>query len=209
MSNSTFTIDSITNQEIETIIQEPNCDCITSNTEILMADGSAKLIQDIQRGDLVAADSTLTASYRVARSTFTSHSAYTKIELYRFNTGSVTSTTPSRPLYITPLHSIFYENTRRYAKMFHGKDGVDHLTDKPVEEILELETGLKDYRLWDLQFETVGSYVANGLKIQSRHPRSINSPLAKSLYFSPDLYNPQLRDDNDIIYDCPLVFDMV
>jgi len=65
------------------------------------------------------------------------------------------------------------------------------------------------YQLWDLQFETVGTYVANGVTIQSRNPRSNLTPLSKDLYFDQSLYDGDLIDDFDPANEFPLVLEAI
>ena len=65
------------------------------------------------------------------------------------------------------------------------------------------------YNMWDLQFDTVGSYVANGVTVQSRHPRSYLTPMPKELYFDQNLYTDELKNDYDPAYEFPYVSEKV
>ena len=46
--------------------------------------------------------------------------------------------------------------------------------------------------LYDIQFENDGSYIANGVQLQSRCPRSQMTPLAKEDYFNQELYTEEV-----------------
>ena len=61
-----------------------------------------------------------------------------------------------------------------------------------------------EYCIYDLQFENDSSYVANGIMVQSRCPRSEISPLPKELYFDQELYTDEIVWDT---YDHPLQLD--
>jgi hypothetical protein len=65
------------------------------------------------------------------------------------------------------------------------------------------------YHLFDLQFDQIGSYVANGVTVQSRHPQSFITPLPKELYFDKNLFQNEKKDDNDPNYEFPLVHSSV
>lgn len=183
--------------------------CIASNTQILMANGELKLIQDVDRGDWVQGENII---HQVAKVHTSYHLASSTTQIYRFAPGSLSSlfntleTIPSQPLLITPMHSIIYNRTRRYAKQFDTIDGVV-LLEIPTRESLPVYHD--EYIQWDLQFETVGSYYANGVNIQSRHPQSINTPLSLELYFDCQLYSDVLMNDLDEKYEYPLVFDKI
>ena len=174
------------------------CICLAANTQILLADGTVKLIQDIQRGDLVA-DGYMKRNRKVARLTtqkFTSKDLINIIEVPPHSFGPLI---PSQSLLITPNHPIINKEARTPAKCFTNLPGVIDHNQVSAETILPEENG--QYNLYDIQFEQDGSYYANGLLVQSRSPRSEWSPLPKELYFDSELYTDEVVWDT---YDHPL-----
>ena len=62
-----------------------------------------------------------------------------------------------------------------------------------------------NYYLYDLQFETLGYYYANNVLVQSRSPRSCNTPLMKELYFNQELYSDDRFNDFEPGYEHKLL----
>ena len=54
----------------------------------------------------------------------------------------------------------------------------------------------QSHTLYDLQFDHDGQYVAEGVILQSRSPRSDRTPLPKELYFDQSLWI------EDVTWDC-------
>lgn len=182
--------------------------CIASNTEILMSDGSVKLIQDIKRGDLVASNTNIDTVYKVARTLFTIYPNDSIINMCSIQPNSININNPYKTLLLTPCHSIIHNNIRRPAEYFTNINGIDFIKNTKVQDLLPIDTD-GSYSLWDIQFETIGSYVANGVVVQSRHPQSFITPLPKELYFTESLYRSDTQDDNDPLFQYPLVFDYI
>lgn len=198
-----FTVSSVlTGTSILTYSLPVSLVCIATGTNILMADGLTRRIENVKRGDWVAGDADGEKIYRVAKVTSTRHRPEHLLEIYRFSKDAISPNVPSQPLLITPSHAIHYNGARYQAKYFSEKPGVHLVNDRFCKLVLMHN---REYRLWDMQFETIGSYVANGVKIQSRHPFSINTPLEPHLFFDRSLYKTQLQDDNDEAYDTKLI----
>lgn len=179
--------------------------CIAGNTQILMADSSTKEIKSIKRGELVAADPSNTKQYRVAKLDITRLSAESQIDICEIAPNSLAENIPSEKLLITSLHPIVDLNgkKRRHAHKYVNYPGVKRFQNVKAANILD------EYCLYDLQFETVGSYVANGLTIQSRNPRSFITPLSRELYFDETLYDGKIMDDNDPANEFPLDYTLL
>ena len=177
--------------------------CIASNTEILLANGTTKLIQDVVRGDLVAGDPSMKKSYRVANIPFTAYSNDIAMDLVTFEPNSLGTNIPNKQLITTPGHPIIWNNSRRAARNFTRLAGVEL-----VEQSLPVGNN-NDHILWDIQFETIGTFVANGVTLQSRHPQSRFTPLPRELYFDDALYSTSLKDDNDPHFEHLLVLSFV
>lgn len=191
--------------------------CIATDTDILMADGSLKKIQDIKRGDIVAGDADMTKTHIVSRVTMDRLGCDTDICMYVFEPECLGTMIPHKSLYITKLHPIIYEHdnikTRRTADCFENINGVTKRHDiakNILPPLIDIKTGNNDaYFVWDLQYDTIGSYVANGVTIQSRHPRSIYTPLNKHLYHDINKYSEERTDDNDPEFELPLDTSMI
>lgn len=175
--------------------------CVAPDTQILMADGTTKQIQDIVRGDWVSSS---TQVHRVARVLSTKHTSGDLLNMVVFNKDSVGTNLPSRDLIITSLHPIVKDKQRVHAIKLANLDRVNYYHNVPINRVTNLDKN-GEYTLWDLQFETVGSYIANGLEIQSRHPRSFLTPLPKNFYFNQSLYTKDFSNDFDPKYPYPLV----
>lgn len=181
--------------------------CIAYNTKILMANKTEHNIQNLERGMVVAGDADLTTTYKIARVLKNKLYPDFEIGISSFDKNSIGNNIPNRKLLITNGHPIYFESTRRAAKLFSNIDGIKSYDKIKAGDILPKEDDNDLHYLWDLQFETIGSYVANGLKIQSRHPQSFITPLPKELYFDENLYNSCTKNDHDPEYDCPLIYE--
>lgn len=156
--------------------------CVSSDTLISMADGTAKQIKYIQRGDVVA------PNYTVARlcQERIDQQSYIDLVIMKKNCLGIT---PTQDLIITPNHPIFYRKARRPAMCFEWCPNVEMIHSTNVEQLTHILGSDPDIYLYDLQFEHDGSYIANGVEIQSRSPNSCIGPLPKELYFDELLYN--------------------
>lgn len=170
------------------VVKMSNLVCVTGNTNILMMNGTTKPIKEIQRGEFVA------PNHQVARLCREKIDYSSKIDLVVFDPNCL-SNCPNEKLVITPNHPIFYKNARRPAKCFEKCPGVSFIEQKPVSQIISLfDVSLTDVSLtddiylYDLQFDHEGSYIANGIEIQSRSPCSYYGSLPKELYFDQSLY---------------------
>jgi len=178
-----------------------------------MANGQTKLIQDIKRGDVVSSDPFFTNSHVVAYVENTKYSANAKVHMCEFYPNCLDQNIPSNTLLITSGHPIIHHatKTRRPAHVLAKYSNSKIHESIQIGDIVEpLENDAdRPYQLWDLQFETVGSYVANGVTIQARHPRSNLTPLPKELYFDQSLYTDKIVDDFDSEFEYPLIFEQI
>jgi len=185
--------------------------CVAKDTQILMSDGTCKPIQDIQRGDLVASDRSMTKFHTVARLTTQSIDESYPADLTVFQPSSLEQNVPNKELIITSNHALIYKDKRRPAKCFSSYPLIkQYYHNTLMGQMGQLLPPNSDgtYTVYDLQFETLGSYVANGVTIQSRSPRSNLTPLPKDLYFDQSLYSDQTGED-DVEYEYPLDFSPV
>ncbi|AYV85173.1 MAG: hypothetical protein Satyrvirus6_5 [Satyrvirus sp.] len=154
--------------------------CLAANTEILMSDGGTKPIQKIVRGDLVASNSDLKIIFKVARLISDRMDPDQQIDIVKIEKDSLGNNFPNKLLLITAPHPIIYENARRPARCLIKNPKIKRIKQK--SSIL-LPNENDEYYLYDLQFDTEGSYVANNLVVQSRSPKSYLNPLPDELYF--------------------------
>ncbi len=168
--------------------------CIVKDTQILMADGSFKSIQNLQRGDLVAANPEKTLMNQVARLNIQQLDPQCPITLYKFEEHSLGHNIPFKPLFITENHPIIYGQSRKPAQCFALHPQVIKCINDECHSIVKNHEG--EYLLYDVQFDHDGTYVANGIVLQSRSPRSQITPLDKDLYFDHSLWTP------DVVWDC-------
>jgi hypothetical protein len=182
--------------------------CISTNSEILLKNGQYKLIQDIKRGDIVSSDPNFMKEYCVARVNKMKLDENAIINMYEFQPNSLNNNVPYKNLLITKDHPIIHQKTctRRPAYAFKNYPNINIFTNIKAGNILpKIDDELYDNCLWDLQFEEVGTYVANGVTLQSRNPRSRLSPLPKELYFNESLYTNALMNDHDPANEYPFV----
>lgn len=171
--------------------------CLVKDTMILMADGHCKPIQAIQRGDWVATDPDCLRVVQVSRLNRLPISSYYQPHLVRFAVGSLGPNVPNRELLITHDHPLLYQEARRPAKCFKKLTGVRSYDTVCAYKLLaEEDPDNTDLALYDLQFDRDGSYVANGVTVQSRCPRSQLTPLPRELYFDPSLYREEVTWDS-------------
>jgi len=187
--------------------------CIATNTIILMANGQTKLIQHMKRGDVVSSDPFFTNSHVVAYVENTKYRSNAKVHMCEFYPNCLDQNIPSNTLLITSGHPIIHHatKTRRPASVlakYSNSKIHDAIQIGDIVEPIENDEN-RPYQLWDLQFETIGSYVANGVTIQSRHPRSNLTPLPKELYFDQSLYTDKTVDDFDSEFEYPLIFEQI
>lgn len=162
-----------------------NLVCVHGETQILMSNGTSKSVKEIQRGEIVA------PNHQVARLCPERIDRCSKISLVVFEKNSL-GNHPDQRLIVTPNHPIFYKNARRPAKCFAKCPGVTMLENISVDEVMYLFEGgneAKEVYLYDLQFDHDGSYLANGVEVQSRSPYSYCGPLPKDLYYDTTLYS--------------------
>lgn len=180
--------------------------CLSHNTRILMADGQYKNIQNIVRGDVVAANLQLEKTHKVARVLKNHLPRREPIDIMIFEKDSLGLNLPNHQLIVTINHSFIWGDKRRPAKCFINYPNVKKEFAYVFNALPVNDEGY--YCVYDLQFETLGSFVANGIVVQSRSPRSNLTPLPQALYFHPELYRPDTGED-DIGYDFPLDMDIL
>jgi hypothetical protein len=178
--------------------------CLAANTHILMSNGTEQSIKTIKRGDLVASDPNFTRTNRVSKVNLTSLKPNDYIDIVEFEIESLGNKSPNRQLITTVNHPIIYKNTRKPAYCFYRLPGIKEHKKINLKDFMARSEKTESCDLYDLQFDYDGTYVANGVTVQSRCPRSEYTPLPKELYFDQTLYTDETTWDS---YDHELPFD--
>jgi len=150
--------------------------CVLEGSRILMADGSLREIQNIQRGDLV-----LTAHGALPVSRLIEEKLRERVYLIKIPKGCIDDIIPYSDLYVCSGHVIKHLGARRYASTLSCYKGVETLRGKR-------ETITDKKAMYDLQFDIETFYYVEGLESQSRSPYCHYSPLPKELYYNKELY---------------------
>lgn len=179
--------------------------CVIRGTNILLSSGQSKPIEQIVRGDVVVGYQN--KQYMVADINKQYISKNCPIDMMEFAPNSIGEQIPNQKLFITHNHPIFHQNYRTPAKFFNNPQIgiIEHKSIKPKElmEPESLDESGPVYCLYDLQFEEDGSYIANGVTVQSRSPWSDITPLEKEMYFDQTKYQDQRHWDS-LFHELPL-----
>ena len=89
-----------------------NVVCLAANSLILMADGTHKEIQFIQRGDIVSSDLNCNHFNTVARLNIQNLKPKSKIDIVQFDSHSITHNQPFQTLLATANHPIIYQDKK-------------------------------------------------------------------------------------------------
>lgn len=170
--------------------------CVAKDTEVLMADGTIKPIQYVQRGDLVAGDLDGRIN-RVARVIATTMPGITPVSIVKMARDSLGFNQPSQELILSSGHPVLYGDRRYRAKCFRGMPGVKYYSSRrnTASKLLPRDDFNESYTLYNLQFEHDGYFVANGVVVDSVPVHSDRCPLPLELYFNSDLYNVVSEND--------------
>lgn len=179
--------------------------CLAKNSMVLMENKKYKPIQDIQRGDVVMANTETNRTYKVANVTINT-SVYNHLcNIVVFDAHSLGCNIPTDKLIMSENHPIIWDEKRRPAKCFSKLPNVTKYHRDKIPKNLLPGNSDGTVSLYDLQFETLGSFVVNGVQVQSRSPRSNITPLPIELYFDQSLYCDEVGND-DIDYEFKLDF---
>jgi hypothetical protein len=167
--------------------------CTIKGTLILMANGQHCPIEKLERGQLVRGYQN--QCYQVARVNRQYLRQGELVDFVEFTPNSLGQTCPANRLMLTNNHPIFFKGARRPAKCFKLLPNIIEHHQVPIDQIAPLEDD-QYYCLYDLQFDNDGSYIAEGLVLQSRSPWSNLTPLPKDLYFDVSIYSDQRHWDS-------------
>lgn len=182
--------------------------CLAENTQILMANNTLKLIQDLVREDVVK-DPFSDSGHKIACILKSNFSANQKIDVAKIGKDSIYNDYPFTDTYLSGWHPILYKNKRKPAKCFQKIKGCEWY-DKTINamDILPINSN-GFYSLYNLQFDHEGLFVANGLIVQAVSPWSCISPLPKDSFY--DYVEKPLTTESyitDTVWDDSLITDL-
>lgn len=183
VTNTAQAIGADPNEEpVEADVTITTIPCVVEGTLVLMEDGTQRPIQTLQRGDVVF------PHHRVAHVCKTRLPPVTEVRLVVLKESCLATGCPQVELHLTENHPVVYQRARRPAGCLTHIEGV-------------VATTMRVSVLYDLQFDHDGTYIANGVEVQSRSPLSLYNPLPEELYFDQSLYSDERVWD---AYDQPL-----
>jgi hypothetical protein len=141
--------------------------CVLGTTEILMADGTLKMIKDIQRGDLVMTDKKTGAHKKVCRVVNSLYDGY----VVRIHKGLLGN---HKPIILTGGHPIWVNKDQ-------NRVCCRDIVKRQWVHVCEL--------FYNIQFEDEGTYYANGVKMDSLSPNNHERKMPKELYFDISKYD--------------------
>jgi hypothetical protein len=170
---------------IFTNLPSANGVCFGADTPILMGDNTYKLIKDIQRGDEVMQDSNTKTKAIVSNV----HQSTLMTEMVSIPAGLMGNV---EEIICTQLHPIWVENdTKRvYAKDLEG---------------VKIISGAGQF--FNLQYDEEGTFIADGIKVDSLSPYHKYIPLPKDLFIDASKYieGKKVKDENDPTRNKPLL----
>ena len=156
--------------------------CFGADSKILMGDGTYKKINEIKRNDVVIQDIE-TGLTSVVSNVYNSQIFGELIKIPARLMGN------SEDVICTKLHPIWINNNMRiYA---HDLGGV------------EIISGLSD--LYNLQFDEEGTFIVDGIKVDSLSPYHKYNPLPKELFIDQSKFieGKKVRHENDLFRNKP------
>lgn len=143
--------------------------CLAYNTEILMINGTIKLIQDLIIGDMVASGDYV-HGLKITKILQIKLSGNYLPDIVHFAKDAIGYNLPTKSTFTTALHPILYQNKRKPAKCFHNLNNCTwyNFTTACKDLLPMAPDGF--YYLYNLQFSTEGLFIANGLIVQAVSP---------------------------------------
>lgn len=139
---------------------------VSFDTEILMDNGSTKIISSLKEGEWVAGDIHISKKYQIRNVISNSYLPNIKLDISIVYPHHVSDNIPFKKLLITPLHVNLLVDKK---KSVESRSSTILFVNKNVKHIVPIDHN-GHYTMWSLQFESPGFYVANGLTIRSQFP---------------------------------------
>jgi hypothetical protein len=156
--------------------------CFGADSKILMSDGTYKPIKDIKRNDVVVQDINLHTTAIVSNV----YKSQILGEMVKIPAGLIGN---KEDIICTKLHPIWIGNKMRiYAQDLKG---------------VELINGLCE--LYNLQFDEEGTFIVDGIKVDSLSPYHKYNPLPKELFIDQSKFikGRKVRHENDSFRNKP------
>jgi hypothetical protein len=187
-------------QFIAMAFTDDNAACILEDTRILLSNGQWKKVQDLKRGDSIAGKdgSALPLCRLITKDISTS-----KVEFILIPKDAISPGLPINDLYCCKHHYFLYNDKLYAAESFLSFPGTKRITGYGKQV-------LSKPRMYDLQFETEGFYIAEGLLCPSRSPYDADDPLPRELFFDQSLFRPNIpKSQLDHLLGFPISFSRI
>lgn len=147
--------------------------CVARDTLILMDDGKETPISNLKVGDCISSGVNEPKSYVISKVVEKKMPGNFKPSIMKFENNSLGEYKPHTDLIISSGHKIIHNDMIKRARFYSKNPGVKFWRkNTPVEQLLPVnEDG--SYSLFNLQFDSEGSFVANGVVIESIPPGSL------------------------------------
>jgi hypothetical protein len=178
----------------------PGAVCVLEDTRILLSNGQWKKVQDLIRGDSIACKdgSSLPLCRLIIRDI-----SECDVDFIFIPKDAIARGLPMNDLYCCKHHYFLYNDKLYSAGSFLSFPGVKRIQGLGKEV-------LPKHRMYDLQFETEGFYIAEGLLCPSRSPYDADDPLPRELFFDQSLFRPNIpKSQLDHLLGFPMSFDRI
>jgi hypothetical protein len=184
-----------------------NCICVLENTHILLANGQWKKVQDLTRGELIAGKdgSALPLCRLIVKDI-----SVARIDFIVIPKDAIAPGIPMNDLYCCKHHYFLYGDKLYAAESFLSFPGVRRIRGYAKEVLGKELPKLSKLRMYDLQFETEGFYIAEGLVSPSRSPYDADDPLPRELFFDKGLFRTGIpKSQLDHLMGYPVSFERI
>jgi hypothetical protein len=184
-----------------------NSICVLEDTHILLANGQWKKVQDLTRGELIAGKdgSALPLCRLIVKDISAS-----RIDFIVIPKDAIAPGMPMNDLYCCKHHYFLYGDKLYAAESFLSFPGVRRIRGYAKEVLGKELPKLSKLRMYDLQFETEGFYIAEGLVSPSRSPYDADDPLPRELFFDQSLFRLNIpKSQLDHLMGYPISFDRI
>ena len=155
--------------------------CVLGSSKVLMSDNTTKYIKDLKKGDIVIEDIKTNKTNTISRiiDFNIQNTELILIPKNRFGDND--------DLYIMRKHPIWINN---------GKNRINPIDVSDTKKVM-----IENDTIYTLQFDTEGTFYANGIKIDSLSPYNKLYPLPKECFLDPSKYIENLVITNENFND--------
>jgi hypothetical protein len=187
----------------------PNNDTtrVLDDTLILLANGQWKKVQNLARRDSIAGKdgSALPLCRLIVKDISAS-----RIDFIAVPKDAIAPGMPMNDLYCRKHHYFLYGDKLYAAESFLSFPGVRRIRGYAKEVLGKELSKLSKLRMYDLQFETEGFYIAEGLLCPSRSPYDADDPLPRELFFDKGLFRMGIpKSQLDHLMGFPVSFERI